>query len=224
MAFGPIMRMTTKEGLAIELAPFTRDDATEAFSKGLQQDSVIRYISLHHKAQLPETVGKWYDKIIDDSEQIIWGIWAVEGGERRLIGNSAIMNLEREPLYQGVSGIVISDKAYWGRGVASVAHKARTWYVFRQMGLVRIKSAVIEENEASRRALERMGYTHVYTERNDTFVDGTLRHKDCLECLNPDDWAWRLWWGDDRPPVKSVDARRRTREVLEWTEENVELL
>lgn len=72
--------------------------------------------------------------------------------------------------------------------------------------------------------MEKCGYTVVYTERNEQFVRGKLVHLDCLECLNPDDWAWRQWWGDDRPTRKAVEARAKTVEALKWAEDNVELL
>jgi RimJ/RimL family protein N-acetyltransferase len=134
------------------------------------------------------------------------------------------MDFEKAPLFQATSGIIIVDSDYWGKGIASAAHKARTWYAFRQLGLVRIKSAVRNGNEGSLKALERSGYGHVYTERNTSFVDGAYRHQYNLECLNPDDWAWRLWWGDDRPTRKAIDARKVTEEVLRWAEKNVDLL
>ena len=82
---------------------------------------------------------------------------------------------------------------------------------------------MLQPNGGSRKALERSGYTLVYTERNETFVNGALVHMDCLECLNPADWAWQQWWGGDRPTQKSMEARKRTEAALEWARENVEL-
>lgn len=222
MAFGPIMKLKTTTGLALELAPFSREDLSSTL-EGMQKDSVLRFISLQHKAQTIDSIQQWYDGIASDSSRMLWGIWAKEKGTRKLIGNTVLMEKSSEPIVQMVSGIVIADNAYWGKGIASACHKARTWYAFRQLGLVRIKSAVIDENHASRLALEKVGYSFVYTERNDKFVDGKFRHKDCFECLNPDDWAWRLWWGDDRPTRRAIEARDHTRSVLEWAENNVEL-
>ena len=124
MSFGPIMKTKTSTGLRIELAPFMKEEAI-ATLHGFQKDSVVRYMSLQHRAQTPESISEWYDKIAGDAERILWGIWAVEGKERTLIGNTALMQFEREPLFQATSGIVIADADYWGKGIASVAHKAR---------------------------------------------------------------------------------------------------
>ena len=75
----------------------------------------------------------------------------------------------------------------------------------------------------SSKALGRSGYTYVYTERNEVYSDGQLRHLDCFECLNPLDLFWRQWWHGDRPSAKALHARQLTREVMAWAEENVTL-
>lgn len=223
MAFGPIMKLKVGE-LAIELAPIAKDDLAAYVAPGFQQHSVTRYLNRHAKAFVIEDETEWYDRVRKEQDQIVWGIWAIENGERKLIGNSTITDIERYQVQQGTTGVVITDKAYWGKGIASSIHMARTWFAFQHMGLTRLRSAVIQGNDASRRALEKVGYNLVYTERNEQFADGQLRHKDCLECINPDDEAWSLWWGTDAPTESSLAARERTREALAWAEQNVELL
>lgn len=222
MSLGPIMKLKTKTGLKIELAPFTREEVAD-FVEGFQKATVTQYISFH-QAQTIETEQEWYDAKIKEADSLVWGIWVVEGSKRKLIGNTALNGISQKHTIQTTSGFVISDTAYWGKGIASAAHKARTWYAFRRYGVNRIKSAVLQPNIASRKALEKSGYIFVYTERNEQFYNGRLVHLDCLECLNPDDWAWRLWWGDDRPTRKAIEARERTRSALAWAETNVELL
>lgn len=221
MALGPIMKLKTDAGLQLELAPFSRDECLE-FIDGFQRESVTRYLPFR-SVQSIETEQEWYDATIRDKDSIIWGMWIVEQESRTLVGNISLREITHEHVIQATNGIVITDKNYWGRGIASAAHKALLWYSFRVYGLARIKSAVLQPNVGSWKAMEKYGYTHVYTERNETFDRGKLLHKDCLECLNPDDWAWRQWWGDDRPTRKSVEARAKTLVALEWSEKNVEL-
>lgn len=112
---------------------------------------------------------------------------------------------------------------YWNKGIASAAHKARTWYGLQYIGLHRIKSAVIQGNIGSSKALSRSGYTYVYTERNEAFIDGKLSHMDCFECISPLPPFWRQWWHGDRPPASAVRARKLTTQALAWAKENVEL-
>ena len=223
MAFGPIMKLTTEKGDYIELAPFTREDSLR-FVDGFARHSVTQYLS-HGTAQTKETEEEWYDKMVRDHTSRVWGIWVVEDGTRTLIGSSALSDIDtKKHIHQAVSGSNIFETQYWGRGIASACHKARTQFAFEQLGLHRIKSAVLQANGGSRKALERCGYTLVYTERNELFVNGVLMHQDCLECLNPADWAWRQWWGNDRPPLKNLEARKRTEAALAWAREHVELI
>lgn len=233
MAFGPIMRLQVGE-LKIELAPLTKEVMGEfvniAHGGGLQLQSVTRYMGMSW-APVADDEQEWFEKTRTAKDTLVWGIWLVEGeGDtltRTPIGNSALFDIDRDGhsglIRQATSGSMIFRKEYWGKGIASAAHKARTWYAFHQMGLHRIKSAVIQANSGSRKALERSGYTFVYTERNEQYGDGQFHHLDCLECLNPLDLFWSQWWHGDRPTKASREARQLTREALSWADENVEL-
>lgn len=221
MSLGPIMKLKTDAGLQLEMAPFTREEVV-LFANGFSRLSVTQYLS-HTQVQTAETEQAWYDGLINDKNRLVWGIWVAEE-ERKLIGNFALTDIDRQVLAQATNGIMIFDKSYWGKGIASAVHRASLLYAFKELGLVRVKSAVLHGNGASLRSMEKSGFTVVYTERNTHFRHGATRHQDNLECLNPDDWAWRLWWGDDRPTRKAVEARAKTAEALKWAEKNVELI
>lgn len=84
-------------------------------------------------------------------------------------------------------------------------------------------SAVIQDNTRSRKALERSGYSHVYTERNEQYSAGKLHHLEHLECLSPLDPFWSTWWHDDPPTAKALEARQLTEQAMAWARENVTL-
>lgn len=216
------------DGLSIELAPLTKEsvrsiiDPVES-NHGMNRHSVNQYLA-HGLSFTIEDEEGWYDKTRADTDSVVWGIWLREGETRTLIGVSGLTHLKRDHIRQATSGSQLFRKEYWGRGIASATHKARTWYAFTQLGLHRIMSAVIQGNEGSLKALQRSGYTKVYVERNTHFTNGRLHHQDNIECLNPLDPFWSQWWGADRPSKASVAARQQTLEVLAWAEENVELL
>lgn len=221
MAFGPIMQLKVGN-LRVELAPIAKEDMQAFISPGMQQGSITRYFE-HSIAPTLEDEYEWYEKTRTDKNSVIWGIWIIDGGSRQLIGSTALNELEGERIRQATSGVMIFDKTYWGKGIASHIHRARTWYAFKHMGLTRIKSGVIQGNDGSLRALERVGYTLVYVERNFKFIEGRMRHVDCMECLNPADWAWQQWWGADRSTKRSREARILTQSAMDWAEEHVTL-
>lgn len=224
MSFGPIMRVKAGD-IQIELAPLTRESVVEFVRPGMQQHSIIKYLGTY-SANTEEDEFEWYDALRKNQKKLVWGIWVIDGDKRTLIGNSALDHIEANHgfMRQATSGSMIFRKEYWGKGIASAAHKARTWYAFTQLGLHRIQSAVLQGNEGSLKALTRSGYTLVYVERNTGFVDGQVIHQNNLECLNPIEPFWSQWWHGDRPTQRSKDARRQTQDVLDWAEQNVELL
>jgi len=222
MSFGPIMKFTVGE-LKIELAPLTKEAMSEFVNPGMQQYGVQKYLG-RTSAPVFEDELEWFEKIRTSQDSLVWGIWVVSGDQRILIGNSALNDIKADHIRQATSGSMIFRQEFWGKGIASAAHKARTWYAFQHMGLHRIMSAVIQGNEGSLKALTRSGYTKVYVERNEAFIDGRLRNLDCLECLNPNEPFWKQWWHGDRPTKLNLEARIATREVLSWARQNVELL
>lgn len=229
MAFGPIMRLKVGK-LTIELAPLTKEVMGEFINLehggGMQRLEVRRYTS-SITAPVLEDEHDWFEKTRQSKDSIVWGIWVIEDDGRTLIGNTALFSFDEghtRLIQQATSASMIFRKEYWGKGIASSIHKARTWFAFQHLGLHRVKSAVIQGNGGSLKALGRSGYNLVYVERNEQFVDGQLRHLDCLECLNPSEPFWSQWWHGDRPPRRVLEARKLTQEALSWAEENVELL
>lgn len=166
---------------------------------------------------------EWYDRIRADNDSCSWGIWIVKADTRILIGTTALIHISRGHIHQATSGSMIFRKGYWGKGIASHIHKARTWYAFQHLGLHRISSEVIQGNVASRKALEKSGYYLVNVERNTTFGNGVLRHQDNLQCLNPIDMFWTQWWHNDPPTDESVEAQVRTKEAMDWAQQHVKL-
>jgi len=221
MSFGPIMRFRVGD-LFIELAPLSKEAMAEFVNPGMQQFKVRQYTGSHTAPVLEDELS-YFDKVRADRTSLVWGIWLIEDGKRTLIGISSLVDIKIDHTHQATSGSLIFRKEYWGKGIASAAHKARTWYAFQHMGLHRIMSAVIQGNVGSLKALTRSGYTKVYTERNEKFIDGQLRHLDHLECLNPNEPFWAQWWHGDRPTKANLAARALTCETLEWAEQNVEL-
>ena len=169
-------------------------------------------IGAHALGAFFEDEQEWYDKTRKDNASRAWGIWDESDETPKLIGSTALTRLEESPLRQMTSGSVLFDSSYWGRGIASAIHKARTWYAFNQLDLVRLKSAVLLPNVGSRKALSRSGYFHHSLERNETFVDGKLQHLENLECLNPSPHAWDRWWGNDEPTAEALAARLKKTE------------
>ena len=220
MAFGPRMRLDVND-LTIELSPLTKESMRE-FVEGMQQMNVIKYLS-RSTAPTLEDEHEWYDKVRGDTTRLIWGIWVIDGNQRIIIGNTELFDITRQHIHQATSGSMIFRQDYWRKGIASAIHQARTWYAFEHMGLHRVMSAVIHGNIASRKALEKSGYSLVYVERNTAFVDGGMHHQDNLAALNPRETFWMQWWQGDHPTKRCIAARERTQSAIDWAKQHVKL-
>lgn len=221
---GQPMRVKVSQSLTVDLAPFTKDDVQSLIKDGgIQLHSVTRYTNTRQAFTI-EDEQDWYDSVRSRKNGINWGIWITEKDEPRLIGSSSLHGIEEFPFRQATTGSSIVDKAYWGKGIASAIHKARTWYAFTQLDFAKLNSEVVQANIGSRKALEKSGYFHSHVLRNAHFVDGEYHHLDVIECLNPEESRWLRWWGRDEPSPEAVAARAVTRDALRWAEENVKLL
>lgn len=230
MAFGPTIRMKIpardeSPKLTIELAPLTSAVMHEFVGDTgrLQSLEVTRFLG-HRLSPVIEDEMEWFEKVRKDKESVVWGVWIVDGATRTLIGNTSLNGIETFPagIIQATSGVMLF-KPFWGKGIASYIHRARTWYAFSELGITRIKSAVIQGNAASKRALEKCGYTQVYVEYNTCLVDGRLHAQDNLECLNPLDPFWSLWWGERIASEVDREARKKSLAALEWAKQHLEL-
>lgn len=95
----------------------------------------------------------WIRNNAKDPKSIHWAIFLDLKADP--IGVTSI-HLEEED--SGTTGIVIFDPEQWGRGIASRAHLGRTWFAARYKSRSTLNSRVVEVNDASAKALERVGY------------------------------------------------------------------
>lgn len=138
----------------------------ENYCRWFADREVIRYM----KIQTPPTLADeqvWLERTAQSDRDIIWGLF-VEGQH---IGSTGIHRIDWRNR-RAQTGIVIGDRTWWGRGVATRSHAMRTRYAFEQLNLEKLVTNVLEGNTASRRALERAGYGTVGVYRHHEYRDG----------------------------------------------------
>ena len=77
--------------------------------------------------------------------------------EGRHIGNCAIYNLSTEGS-EGELGIVIGERAFWGKGYGYDAMQALLGCVFQDMGLQRVHLTTLLDNTRAQRCFARCGF------------------------------------------------------------------
>lgn len=212
--FGPKIKIGWG-GVDILLRPFKSEEMPELANR-FSSLEVHRY-TLRHQGFTPEQELKWFQDVQDRSSDYIWAI-EVPGVEYP-IGSTGIHGVDK---FQSChSGIIICYPDWWGKGIASRAHIARTWFAATCLDRATIQSEVMEHNEASRRALERVGYTvtgrKVRCRRvGSDYVDGLI-----LTWINPI-WVPRLF--PDGIPDAYAPGINRAYDALEKAKEVIELI
>jgi RimJ/RimL family protein N-acetyltransferase len=174
---GPII-----EGERVRLEP-PRAEFLPLYVRWFADMEVTRYL-LHRFPPTPKQEEEWLEATARDPHKIVWAIVLRESGKP--LGATGIEQIDWRNR-RGNSGIMIGERDEWGKGYATEAMRLRTRYAFRELGFEKITTSVILPNDASRRALERVGYRQCGVRRRHQLVDGVWRDAWLGEILR-EDW------------------------------------
>ena len=172
---GPILR-----GKLVTLRP-PKPDETKVFIEWLADVEVTRYMLRRTPPALHEE--EEFFKRIADSKDDVW--WVIEV-ENRAVGATGIHAIDWICAH-AVTGIMIGDRSYWRRGVATEAMQLRTAFAFRELNLHKLRTTAVVDNVGSRRALEKAGYRTVGFYREEHWSDGAWHDMWIGEVLR-DEW------------------------------------
>lgn len=158
--FGPVLR-----GVAVTLRPTTREDLPR-FVSWLADTEITRFLGRLAPPSM-EQEEEWFKRSGEQKDSVLWAIEA--GGA--LVGSIGIHEIDWLNRH-AFTGILIGDKAQWGKGIATEAMALRTRYAFRELNLHKLKTYVFVDNEASRKALAKSGYRQVGIWREEMWRDG----------------------------------------------------
>jgi len=173
--YGPVLT-----GATVTLRPPDDSDA-QRFVDWFADLEVTRYLLRRTGIGLLQEQGH-LKKIGESPTDILWMLEA----DGRAIGATGIHGIDWVHAHAS-TGIVIGEKTAWHRGYASEAMRLRTDYAFRQLNLHKLSSSTFVENEPSRRALLKAGYTETGVEREHYFREGGWHDHWLCEVLR-DDW------------------------------------
>jgi RimJ/RimL family protein N-acetyltransferase len=212
--YGYAMRITSESGLELVLRPY-RDGEHVHLLAGMQSYHVLGHTSFR-RAFTEAEAAAYLGRLEADQAETGWAVCVVEDGTHPLgrpIGTTSLELHGSDPR-RAESGIVIYDRDWWGRGVATLAHTARTHYAFNVMGLIAITSGADQDNPGSGRALLGIGYVKTGVNYHAGIMHGQVAHADRFLLVNPHPGPWSYFWGNSHVPAAFKRARQRTRELL----------
>jgi len=167
------------------------------------QDREITQFSLSSYAypQSQTDITRWLGTINQGQKNVTLGICCIKTG--KLIGYAglaSISQINRSAEYF----ILIGDKHYWGKGVATNVTQLVTAYAFRDLGLQRVELTAFVDNKAAIRAYENAGYQHEGIKRQAGFRHGGFYDKVQMSVLV----------SDEMPEQKGFDSEAKEADAV----------
>ncbi len=188
------MKRARAIGQKIFLRPLERSDLTDAYLDWVNEPEIIGHILASRMPVTREALEEYYDKS-QTEHCVMFAICDKENGLH--IGNARLSSIDwtrRVALY----GRLIGNADYRGKGYGSDALIQLLRFGFHQLGLNRIQSIAVIENEISLGSNDKVGMTREGILREFFYVDGKFLDGVQLAMLRadfdnlhgaPKDWA-----------------------------------
>ncbi len=165
-----------------ELIPLTRSDVTERYVDWLNDPEINRYLEVRHEKQTLESCQLFIESVCDDLDDYLFGVFTEEYEH---IGNIRLGPIDQRYRRAAV-GLVIGERSWWGKGVATEIIRAITQFAFTDLKLNKLEAGAYYANLGSKRAFEHCGYQ----------VEGILRDHFMDRGAFTDAWSLGLTFKD----------------------------
>lgn len=148
------------------LRPISESDIP-FFIKWINDPEVAKFIARHWPL-MELTEKKWLEKKAESDDSIVLVIETLEGKPIGIMGIDKIDWVNRT----AITGALIGEKAYWGKGFGTDAKMQLLNYAFNTLGLRKICSEVISFNGRSVAYSKKCGYIEEGRKRQQIFREG----------------------------------------------------
>jgi ribosomal-protein-alanine N-acetyltransferase len=146
-----------------------------------------QYLSWMNDADVTRTIGRFdylfpvsraklikYFEGIDTESEIFLAITA-DGPDRtsEFVGTLKVYDIDYLARRASL-GILIGDKAQWGRGIASIVIRVACRYIFQELGFDKVAAGYLASNKAMQRAFEKNGFVVEGVLKGHLFFRGQL--------------------------------------------------
>lgn len=180
---GPAFR----RGESVALHTIEEEDLP--FLKRLRNDPRVRHGMAVSEAENDEAIEEWFEDHVSETE--------AEGAQFLIcpreddpepVGYVSLFDVRRPAAHGEIAYAV--DPAAQGNGYATVAVELLVGYGIEERRLHRVRARALASNEASRRLLERVGFTQEETQREEKLAGGEF-HDVVRYSILEDEWGGR---------------------------------
>lgn len=159
-------------GLRVYLRALEDADVREEYIAWLNDPEVTRYLETGKYPCDAEALRQYVKRFQGSTTHVAFAI--IDRGSDAHIGNVTLNNINW--VHRTVdTGLMIGNKAYWGKGYAFEAWSLVIEYGFQRLGLRKIIAGVIDGNTASLVTLQKLGFKIEGRLRQEVFIEGEPR-------------------------------------------------
>jgi|SaaInlStandDraft_2_1057019.scaffolds.fasta_scaffold32579_2 [ribosomal protein S5]-alanine N-acetyltransferase len=167
------------DGKQIILRSVVNDDVTHEYLSWLNSKDVTQFLESRFMDYTLKTLNDYVSKINEDHNVLFLSI--IIKNEKKCVGTIKLGPINKHHNLAEL-GIMIGDKQYWGKGIATEAIQILSDFTFKNLNLHKITAGAYENNLGSIKAFLKSGFLeegrrkrHFYYK--DKFVDHVLLSK-----------------------------------------------
>jgi RimJ/RimL family protein N-acetyltransferase len=176
-------------GERVRLRGIEREDIP-TFVRWLNDPEVRQYLVMYEPMSQAQEE-RWFEARLERENDFLFTIEALIEGDQAdadewvHIGNVGLHRVDWKNR-TAVFGIVLGEKAYWGRGYGTDATRTMLRFAFQELNLHRVELEVFEFNPRAARCYEKAGFRHEGTRRQALFRDGRYHDVHRMAILQPE--------------------------------------
>ncbi len=169
------------EGRRVRLWPLERHDLLKNYQWANDRE-LARFAGMNPLPRSVFELERWFEGVVANPEIRMFAIKTPEGD---YLGNIELRDLDLRCGNAEV-GVLIGERAWWGRGVGTDAIQALGRFAFRDLRLHRLFARILESNPRALRSFEKCGFVREGRERQAHYQDGRFWDVHVLGVLAPE--------------------------------------
>lgn len=175
-------RVVFLKGRKVILRPLNKETDLENCQRWINDPEIRKYL----KRFLPtskQVEAEWFDNLSKDKDSVVLAIETLDG---KFIGTMGLHKINWKDRTT-VTGALIGEKAYWGKGYGTNAKMILLDYAFNQLGLRKVCSSVLAFNKRSLQYNLHCGYKIEGIRKKQIFRNGSY-WDEILFAVFKEDW------------------------------------
>ena len=157
------------------------DDCDKNYLSWMNDPEINKYLESRFMTHTIDSLKDFVTSMNNSENNVLFAIIDKESDNH--IGNIKLGNIHPIHKYADI-GLIIGDKNYWGRGIATYAIKLVSEFAFDELNLRKVFAGVYENNIGSIRAFEKCGFKKAYIKKDTYFFKGDFIDAFVFELYN----------------------------------------